>query len=148
MVARNERPDMGCGVLRITNDHLGGARQKLFQEGGLDGTVDEDTGSVGADLARRIEVGHQGARHGIVEVGIGEHNQGGLSAQLHGHGLQGLGRVAHHLLTRLDRTGQGDFLDLRMTRQQPSGLDAALNHIKHPIRQARLGEDFGQAQGG
>ena len=51
----------------------------------VDALLDEDPGAVGADLALRQEVGHEGALHRVLQVGVLEDDERGLPAQLEGH---------------------------------------------------------------
>ena len=68
--------------------------------------LDEDAGAVRADLAGRVEVGQQRARHRIVEVGVVEDDQRRLAAELERHVLERLRRVRHHRLAGADLAGE------------------------------------------
>ena len=58
--------------------------------------------------------------------------------------LEGGGRVRHDGLAGADFPGEGDLADLRVARQQPAGIRAALHHLKHAVRQPGLGQDLTQ----
>lgn len=73
-----------------------------------DGSVDEDPGRVGADLALVEEVRQHGRGHGAFEVGILEDDQLGLASQLQGHGFDVVcGRLPLDCLSTGHGSGEG-----------------------------------------
>ncbi len=111
---------------------------------------DEHAGTVGAHLARAVEVGHHGDVGGLVQVGVGADDQRRLAAQLHGHFLErGARGAGHDLLAGGGAAGEGDLLDARVLGQPAADFAAAAGqYVEHAVRQAGLGVDLGQLEGG
>ena len=150
MRVAHQRAKVGGVIQRIAEADALDALQHLGLEARLQHAWHEHAGAVGAHLAGAVEVGHHRDVGGAVEVGVFEHDQGRLAAQLHGHFLEaGAGGTRHHLLAGYGAAGEGNLLDARMLGQ-PLAHSAAQpgHHVEHASGQTGLGVDLGQLQCG
>ncbi len=146
----DQRAKVGVVGKQIAGADAGHPLEDLVLEFRLLFRGDEHPGAVGAHLSGAEKVGHHGDVGGEIEIRIVENNQRRFAAQLHRHLFQGRARrVGHHLFAAGDAAGKGDFSDARMLGQVLAGLRAhARQDVKHAVRQARFGIDFGKFQGG
>ena len=90
-----------------------------------------------------------GARHGRIEIGVGEDDVGALAAQLEGQTLERGGGVGHDLLGRAVLAGEGDLVDAGMPHQRGAGVRPVAGHdVDHAVGEARLLGQVGQPQRG
>ena len=146
MPLADQRTHVGLRVERIAQYHLAGARQQFFHEGVLHRFVHEHPGAVGAHLALGVEITQQRAGHGVIQVGVLEHDQRRLAAQFQGHRFQGIGGGTHHRLAGAHLAGERDLVDARVRGQRLAGFREALHHVEHAVRQAGFLEHFRQTQ--
>jgi hypothetical protein len=84
-----------------------------------------------------------------VEIGVLEHDQGRLSAQLEREALEVAGGRLDDQPADLCRPGERDLVDVRMRgERRTGGLAVTGDDVEHAVRQARLAEDLLQLQCG
>ena len=114
----DQRADLGVGLGAAAGGqgaHRGG---ELGGELRGDGLVDEEAVGGGAGLAHVAHLGGHGPFDGLIQVGVLEHDERGVAAELHGGAQHVLGGVGDEPLADRGGTGEGDLA-------QPGVLRAA-----------------------
>ena len=121
---REDAVELGAGDLWALESGLiplradfGDAGDCLFVGGdevGVDGALDEDPRSRGADLALVRHDPRVGPFDRLLEVGVCEDEEGGFAACFEGDVFEGLGREAHYAAGGGGRACEGYFVDERM----------------------------------
>ena len=89
-------------------------RHRLREAGGegvVDAVLHQDAVGADAGLAGVAELAGQGAGHRLIEIGVVEHDEGGVAAQLQAQPLDGVGGLAHQQRAHAGRSGEGDLGD-------------------------------------
>ena len=122
------------GFYRLLETADQGVKQRRF---------DIDPRAGGTDLSLIEEAtGHQPLNNPL-GIGIFEHNRRVLAAQLQRHAGQAVGGHAGYLFPGRRRAGKTDLRHLRMGGQRRAAAGAAAgDHVKHPVRNARLGRQL------
>ena len=110
--------------------------------------VHEHARPVGAHLAGGVEIAEDCAGHGIVELGVVEHDERRFAAELERHVLEGLGRLAHDDAACPGLAGERDLGDARMGDEGLPGARVALHDVEGAVGQPGLLERLGEVGGG
>ena len=111
--------------------------------------VDDEPRAGHAGLpGRRENAGHQPVGRGP-QVGVREHDLGGLAAQLQGHLVEVLRCGVRDRTAGRRRAGEGDLVDAAMAGQRGANLTREpRDHVEHPGREPGLLEQLGEAERG
>ena len=140
----DERRDGGPVVSRVPEDVLVGMKVKLLEEDVADAVLDEEARAGEAHLARVVVLAGRLAR-GRVDVGVLEHDEGVLAAELAGERNDVAGRRDADVTRRLGRAGKRDTTDQRVGDERGARLLAdPLNDVEDAGRQPRLGDEVGE----
>ena len=125
-------------------DVLVGMKVKLLEEDVADAVLDEEARAGEAHLARVVVLAGRLAR-GRVDVGVLEHDEGVLAAELAGERNDVAGRRDADVTRRLGRAGERDTTDQRVGDERGARLLAdPLNDVEDAGRQPRLGDEVGE----
>ncbi len=123
---------LGFGVLDMLKHFLGGAgvdqrrlgdalfeavadfqffhrRLEFLHERIVHAVLHQETVHAHTGLAGVAELAGDGAFHGLVQIGVVEHQEGRVAAQFQGHLLDVLGAVGHQLAAHLGGAGEAHF---------------------------------------
>ena len=141
----DDRAELGRLVGGRSDDKAAGGFGDGVDRGVVDAGTGDDAAGGGAVLAG-VPVAADLDRLGDdLQVGVVEHHDGGLAAELEVHPLERLRRGAGDRLAGPDRPGERDHLDQRVIDQGGSGLLAAGDDVEHPGRE-HVSRDLGHQQ--
>jgi hypothetical protein len=92
---------------------------ELLDEGIMDPGLHVEAVGADAGLAGVAVLRDDRPLHGLVQIGIVEHDEGRVAAQFHRHLLHRVGRLADQLLADLGRAGEGDLAHLVTRHHRP-----------------------------
>lgn len=142
---------------------------ELFGEGVVDAILDEDAVGADAGLSRKTEgrrevsmssipgakrapspeLGDDNSRHGLVDVGIIEHNEGSVSTELQAELLQCRSRLLRQDLAHPRRAREGDLVDLGVLAELLADLGDVLigeDAVDHAVGHASLAGDLDEGE--
>ncbi len=95
-MTRHQRAHLSGRVQGIAHAQAADSFHQPLQKRLLDRGVHEHASRVRTHRARGIKIREQRAAHGVVQVGVVEHDQRRFAAQFERHVLERLRGVAHH----------------------------------------------------
>ena len=149
-LAVDQRPDLdavgGAGAHRERRHPVGQPSRELLRDRRLD--VDPVGG--GAGLARVAHLGDHRPLDRGVEVGVGEDQERGVAAELHGDVDHPVGRLAEQHPADLGRPGERELADpvVVQHRRHDGARAPGGQHVDHPVRHPGLGQQPGQRERG
>jgi hypothetical protein len=117
----------------------------------VDTTLNIDAISTDAGLAGGAELGGDGACDSAVEIGVVEHDKGGVAAELERELLEGVGGLAHEQLADARGAGEGDLADGRVCGERLAdlgGVRVGCDDIDEAGGEAGAVGEFGEGEGG
>ena len=142
MLGVHERADLGRGIVRIPDLHALRLRRVALDELVVHLALHEDARARRAALAVEREHAEDRRVDRGLEVGIREHDGGGLAAELHRQALQERRRVAEDQLPGRALARERDERDIGMLHQRVAGILAeSVHEVEDALRQPRLFED-------
>ena len=142
--AAHHRADIDRGILGVAHLELLRGGHEQLEEAVEHGLLDDHALRRDALLSARFEAGARDAGGGVVEVGVGAHDVGGVGAELADEFLRAGG--AGKLVAGGGAAGDGDGGDQRMGGKQLGGLAPAGDDVEEPVGDARLLHRFRHQQ--
>ena len=103
----------------------------------VDAALHEDPGAVRAHLAGGEEVGEQRRRHRRLEIGVVEHDQRRLAAELERDVLERRCGIGHHDLAGRRLARERDLGDPAMAGEHLTDPGVALHDVEHAVGERR-----------
>ena len=137
LLLRNLRSLLGVGIERIADDASSPWRLACSRIRRICPTRRRRPCSIG----RRGNRWRESAGDGFVHVSVGENDVGAFPTQLETQTLERICRRLLNDLGRIDVAGEGNLVDLRMSRREPrvGRFPKAVHDVQHARRQARFG---------
>ncbi|MNZ78403.1 hypothetical protein D3C78_969720 [compost metagenome] len=140
--------DVGARGARVADLDVGHARLQGLDEGRVDSVGHDQAAGGGAALARGVEAALRRQFHGLVQVGVVEHDLRVLAAHFQLHLLAALHAGGGNAAAHAHRAGETDGRHVGVLDQGVAD-HAARTHdqVEHAGRNARAVDDVGQRPG-
>ena len=145
---RVDRADVGVFIQRIAHPQSPDAIPEFANDGRINSFLHKKTRAGAADMALiEINAGDD-AFNGLIEGRVFENNVRGFAAQFERQLLGRAGGQLGDLFADFGRTGERQFINLRMLNECGPGLACAGDDVDHSRRQLGFLENSGQLQCG
>ncbi len=135
VIGMNERRHRRGGIATVAENVKLAAGCKSLEELVANALFHNEAGSGETDLAG-VVVHERGFFHGEIQVGVGVHHEGTLSAEFAGEGNEVSRGDGPDATTRFGRSGKGDPSHARIRHQRRPDLGSdALDQIEHTGRE-------------
>ena len=149
LLSRHQRADLGLRIDTVADLQRSREIREPVDEFVVDRPLDEDPGSGTTGLAGIREHAHPSARNRLGQIGVREHDIGGLAAQFHRHPLEGVRGGTDDLATHRRRSGERDLVHPGVHGEGCADALAVTGHdVHHTVGNADLTEQFAEAQRG